>query len=84
MNIRVIANILHTGRLKNKILSPNAWHVLDSHSCSINSYSRFEYWQFCQSVRDVESTRSRRTQTLISSEVGYTHRANDILTNRKN
>ena len=44
MNIRVIANILHTGRLKNKILSPNAWHVLDCHSCSINSYLRFEYW----------------------------------------
>ena len=34
-------------------------------------------------MRNVESTRSRRTQTLISSEVGYTHRASDILTDRK-
>ena len=34
-------------------------------------------------MRNVESTRSRRKQTLISSEVGYTHRANDILTDRK-
>ena len=32
---------------------------------------------------NVESTMSRRTQTLISSEVGYTHRANDILTDTK-
>ena len=34
-------------------------------------------------MRNVESTRSRRTQTLISSEVGYTDRANDILTDTK-
>ena len=34
-------------------------------------------------MRNVESTRSRRTQTLISSEVGHTQRANDILTDRK-
>ena len=34
-------------------------------------------------MRNVEPTRSRRTQTLISSEVGYTHRANDILTDKK-
>ena len=34
-------------------------------------------------MRNVESTRSRRTQTLISSEVGHTQRANDILTVRK-
>ena len=36
------------------------------------------YLQFYQSMRNVESTRSRRTQTLISSEVSYTDRANDI------
>ena len=34
-------------------------------------------------MKNVDSTRSRRTQTLISSEVGYTQRANDILTDRK-
>ena len=39
--------------------------------------------QFCQSMRNVESTSSCRTQTLISSQVGYTHRANDILTDTK-
>ena len=34
-------------------------------------------------MKNVESTRSRRTQTLISSEVSCTNRANDLLTDTK-